>query len=275
MLEKEVQRINREAPQTTLRYRRFNHHIVPSKSNHLFYVAALSNKKIKNTKIGNMSENVTAGIIRAMDEGLRGRALKKYVIARDHKGIYDDLLAGDKDHANRDLGGPNCRMTCLEYAIYHGEWKMACIFFRAGASPEHNRYSGGLNNLRVIENNKIIPGFAGLYALVNPEVEEANKMNSFIWLMEYTSNAVAGEVPEVFVPRVLSSLRTVCPKHDIADRLQANVKATVYQLSFMGIDRPVILEIVKDVIASTIWSFFTGEIVMERIASRTKRRRLR
>jgi len=84
--------------------------------------------------------------------------------------------------------------TGLEYSILTNDWTLAIIFFVHGANPNENSFDG---ILYLTEENPVelsvfvdldvnfIPGFKGLYALVDPPSVRSNIILPLLYLMEH------------------------------------------------------------------------------------------
>ena len=107
-----------------------------------------------------------------------------------------------------EFGPVNMYASCLEFACYMKDIKMACLLFVHGADPNgNNTYDGVVQSMASIYGNvepEVIPafqkldgqtvgtidGFPGLYAIVvepdeNPNTQHTVVMLSVLWIMEH------------------------------------------------------------------------------------------
>lgn len=94
-------------------------------------------------------------------------------------------------------------MTCLEYAAWKGDWKLACVLVANGADPQYNSFTGFRASTTNIQDTRrrrykpvgpppfvslngttTIPGFAGLRAVVEDDLKNREQMLAFLWLLE-------------------------------------------------------------------------------------------
>jgi hypothetical protein len=179
--------------------------------------------------------------------------------------------------ANGALHLPMGVMTGLEFSIYTGDYQMSSIFLASGADPTNNSFCGcavartplflesvGEDTVspKHLNIETPIPGFAGLRTLVEPDAAFRDETLAFLWLMEIARGSYQLDLRLEF-PRVLSSLRLVCPERDFTTRLKASIYETMLACLRKGLCSTTALEIAGLVTPAAVWSFFTTEVVAD------------
>lgn len=120
--------------------------------------------------------------------------LKGLVEKKDHNALRE-YLHDNRARVNSLFDFEFASFTGLEYALYQDDWKMAAIFFINGANPEFNHFDGVIQNMASMyghgepdimngfdtDDPKPVPGFEGLYLLVNSDDEVAK---AYLYMME-------------------------------------------------------------------------------------------
>jgi hypothetical protein len=210
-----------------------------------------------------------------LDIGEEGRRIEPFVLNGEFFNLFQ-ALSKVKDVNSIDSPAFDM-MTFLEFCVYRGDWKMACFFFANGANPASNRFNGvvqthassngfgppqTLPGFSHLNGDTTIPGFTGLRAIVEPDDENADEMLAYLWLMEICWAGYELDLPEEF-SRILTCLAVVCPQHGVGACLKENLRTTSLVCVRKGLSSEQTLKILEMVVTSTIWSFFTEQIVSE------------
>jgi hypothetical protein len=241
-----------------------------------------------------MGYDMTATLLGSIQEisyvlfnsGEEGRRIQPFVLNGEFFNIFQALSkVKDVNSVQFTPDSPFDMMTFLEFCVYIGDWKMACFFFANGASPASNQFNGvvqtqassngfgppqTLPGFSHLNGDTTIPGFTGLRAIVEPDDENADEMLAYLWLMEICWAGYELDLPEEF-SRILTCLAVVCPEHGIGARLQENLRTTSLVCVRKGLSSEQTLKILEMVVTSTIWSFFTEQIVSECIREEENR----